>query len=350
MSVKGEVSPPSVATLLYLQRTYAQATSSHYLQARGICLSCLEMAQQRFDHVELAFREDKTFWAGLIRTREKANGTEEKAHVRPKTSGRRQVFLICLPGTFWACQKEGVPMMAGGQTAGPWPQLDDNIQANRTWIVMVMETGWNGDSPTRNEILNRSECFDWPRYGADQQTFGIDRIERIKNVGYTCLSNEEIQANLGMLPLFCLNFCKPCASTKAKQSVYFSSFKVNLNTHWGKDHPLLWNRQYFALTLAASILHEHSFAQNRAVLRRIYHILEYRAQDAEFNYMKHKHLACMGGFAAFGILTFGTGVFFCWGMAGLSMASHVRDGNLIATQRGNLSRRLDRLQSLLIME
>lgn len=199
MSFKSKFPLPSpVASSL--SSAQAQAASSHYPQAHGTCLSFLEMAHQRFDHVELAFREDKTLWAGLIRTREKANGTEEKAHVRPKTSGRRQVFLICLPGTFWACQKEGVPMMAGGQTAGPWPQLDDNIQANRTWIVMVMETGWNGDSPTRNEILNRSECFDWPRYGADQQAFRIDKIERIQNVGYTYLSNEEIQANSGMLP------------------------------------------------------------------------------------------------------------------------------------------------------
>lgn len=166
------------------------------------------MAQQRLDHVEVAVGEGKTLWTRLVRTREKSNGTEEKAIIRPKTTGRRQVFLICLPGTFWACQKEGVPMMAGGQTTGPWPQLEDNIQANRSWLVMVMDTDWNRDSPTRNDILNHSECFDWPRYGADQLTFSIDRIERIQNVGYTYLSNEEIEGNLGMLP-YC---CEPCAS------------------------------------------------------------------------------------------------------------------------------------------
>lgn len=65
--------------------------------------------------------------------------------------------------------------------------------------------------------------------------------------------------------------------------------------------------------------------------------------------MKHKHLACMGGFAVFGMLTFGTGVFFCWGMAGLSMASHARAENLIDTQRASLSRRLERFRFLMLL-
>jgi hypothetical protein len=83
----------------------------------GTGLSFLKMAHRRFDHVGFAFREDKTFWAGLTLTRKKANGTEEKGSCPSlgNTSGRRQVFLICLPGTFWACQKEGFPMMANGQ-------------------------------------------------------------------------------------------------------------------------------------------------------------------------------------------------------------------------------------------
>lgn len=125
---------------------------------------------------------------------------------------------------------------------------------------------------------------------------------------------------------------------------------VNQNAHWGEDHPLLWNNQYFALTIAATILHERSFEQNRAILRRIYRILVFKSREADFDYAKHKHLVCMGGFAAFGILTFGAGVLVCWGMAGVSMASHVRAGQLVDTQRESLSRRLDRLRSLLMRE
>lgn len=190
-------------------------------------------------------------------------------------------------------------MTVSGRTAGPWPELVQNVEANRRWAVGVINN--NEIAPLRVRTLEgKAIYFDCPEKRVTEKR-GINYTNQIP--GSTVLQFEALQ-ELGHTEMSTTDIEDQARSMWAE---------------WNNHDDLLWNSQHFALRLAFLIVNDQSQAQSEDTVRTLHRTLWLKQSHILDTVFTRKHLACMAGFALCGFATLGLGVFGFWAYAGYNI-------------------------------